>query len=127
MLSVHQKAHITNQLNMKKAPEVLTKLLIIFVLSIIFVTFDFIFFFSSPSDSITLNVVFKIIKQYALIISIPTSILFVLIDILMEKIKTKWILYLVRFIVFFGLMYMVSLFFSLYLISSSLLENSFIV
>lgn len=112
---------------MKKAPEVLTKLLIIFVLSIIFVTFYFIFFFSSPSDSITLNVVFKIIKQYALIISIPTSILFVLIDILMEKIKTKWILYLVRFIVFFGLMYMVSLFFSLYLISSSLLENPFIV
>lgn len=110
---------------MNKASQFFIKLLIVFVLSVLFVTFYFIFFFSPSPDSVTLKAIFKIIKQFALVISIPASILFVLIDFLMEKIKTKWILYSVRVIVFFGLMYIVSLIFSLYLISSSLLENPF--
>lgn len=110
---------------MNNASRFFSKLLIVFILSILFVTFYFIFFFSPSSDSITLKAVFKIITQFALVISIPASILFVLTDALMEKIKTKWTFYLVRVTVFVGLMYLVSLFFSLYLISSSLLENPF--
>ena len=110
---------------MNNASRFLIKLLIVFVLSVLFVTFYFIFFFSPSLEAVTLKIIFKIIKQFALVVSIPASILFVLIDMLMEKIKTKWILYLVRAIVFLGLMYVVSLFFSLYLISSALLENPF--
>lgn len=110
---------------MKKASSVFTKLLIVFILSVLFVTSYFLFFLSPSFGSITLKAIFKIITRYALLISIPASIMFVLVDTLIEKIKTKWVLYLVRFIVFFGLMYIISLFFSLYLISSALLENPF--
>lgn len=108
---------------MKSVPSFLIKLLIIFILSILFVTFYFIFFFSSSLDSVTLKAVIKIITQFGLIISIPTSIIFVLVDILIEKIKTKWVLYLTRIVVFLCLMYLVSLFFSIYLISNALLDN----
>ncbi|OAH74119.1 hypothetical protein AXA65_06835 [Chryseobacterium sp. FP211-J200] len=83
-------------------------------------------FFSSSSESINLTVIFKIIKQFGLIISIPTTILFFMIDFLIQRIKTKWILYLTRCIVFVVLMYLVNLFFSLFLISSALLDNPLI-
>lgn len=110
---------------MKNTSKFLSKLLIVFALLVLFVTFYFLFFFAPSFEAVTLRSIFKIITQFALVISIPASVLFVLVDSLMEKIETKWILYLVRVVVFLGLMYVVSLFFSLYLISSSLLENPF--
>ena len=108
---------------MKSAQSYLIKFLIIFIISTLVVTLFFIFIFNSSSASVNISSIFKIVKQFSLVISIPTSIIFFLIDFIIQKIKIKWVLYLVRGVVLFSLLYLVSLFFSLYLISSALLNN----
>lgn len=82
--------------------------------------------FSNSSNTIDLTVVFKIIKQFGIIISVPTSLIFLFIDFFIEKIKIKWVMYLTRCIIFLSLLYLVSLFFSFYIISSALFDNPLI-
>lgn len=101
-------------------------LLIVFLLSNLIVTLYFIYSFSSLTSSINFRMVIKTIQQFSLVISIPTSILFVFVDRLVKKIKIIWLLYLTRCIVFLSLLFLVSLFFSIYLISNALLDNPFI-
>ncbi len=82
--------------------------------------------FSNSSNTIDLTVVFKIIKQFGIIISVPTSLIFLFIDFFIEKIKIKRVMYLTRCIIFLSLLYLVSLFFSFYIISSALFGNPLI-
>ena len=110
---------------MKKIPSILLQLLITFSFSVLFFTACFILLLSSPSDSITLKVIAKIIKDYALIVCIPTSIIFVILNIPISKIETKWFLWLTRCVVFLGTMFLVWLFLSITLIPLALLDNPF--
>ncbi|RFZ90975.1 hypothetical protein D0C36_18695 [Mucilaginibacter conchicola] len=104
----------------------LLKFLIVFLVSITLVTLYFIFLFKDLADTITPKIIFKVIKQFALIVSIPASLLFLLLDIPMEKIKNLWLLLITRCVVLFILLYMVSGAFSFYLIANSLFDNPFI-
>lgn len=106
--------------------QVLIKFLIVFLLSTLIVTLLFILIFGNLAQSITLKAVLKTITKFGIVISIPTAILFVLTDLLMKKIKILWVLYLVRGIVLFGLLWLVSLFFSIYLIANALFNNPFV-
>ena len=106
--------------------QTLIKFLIVFLLSTLIVTLLFILIFGNLAQSITLKAVLKTITQFGITISIPTAILFVLTDLLMKKIKIIWALYLVRGIVLFGLLWLVSLFFSIYLIANALFDNPFV-
>jgi hypothetical protein len=110
---------------MKNIRQLLTQFLIVFLLSTLIVTLYFIHSFHALADTITFSAVLQTTTQFGLIIAIPTTILFVLVDLLVHRIKTVWILYLTRCAVLFGLLYLVSLMFSFYLISNSLLDNPF--
>ncbi len=108
-----------------KISAILIKFLIVFLLYTLIVTWYFIDSFGSLTDAVTLTIVLKIVKQFGLIISIPAAILFVIADIFIQKIKTVWVLYLTRCMVFFCLLWLVSILFSVYLITNSLLDNPF--
>jgi len=108
-----------------KVSKMLIKFLIVFLLYTLIVTWYFIDSFGSLADSLTLSIVIKTIKQFGLVISIPAAILFVIADIFVQKIKTVWFLYLTRCMVFFCLLWLVSILFSVYLITNSLLDNPF--
>lgn len=114
-----------NKMN-KNTLKIFITFLIVFLLSNLIVAIYFIYSFSNLTSSITFKMVIKTIKQFSFVISIPTSILFVFIDALVRKIKTIWILYLTRCIVFFSLLFLISLCFSVYLITNALLDNPFI-
>jgi hypothetical protein len=109
---------------MKNTTQNIGKILLVFFISNLVVTAYFFYVYNPLVESADLKLIVKIIKQYGLIISIPTSILFVLIDIILIKmIKKNWILYVSRIIIFFGLLYLMWLFFSIYLIASALIDN----
>jgi len=109
---------------MKSITQGIGKILLVFLIANLVVTAYFLFAYSPLVESINLKLIVKIIKQFGLIISIPTSILFVLMDIiLLKKIKKDWILYVSRIIIFLGLLYLMWLFFSIYLIASALIDN----
>ena len=110
---------------MQNIRQLLTRFLIVFLLSTLIVTLYFIHSFHSLTDTVAFSAVWQTITQFGLIIAVPTAILFVLVDLLVKRIKTVWVLYLTRFAVLFGLLYLVSLMFSFYLISNSLLDNPF--
>jgi len=105
--------------------QILIKFLIVFLLSTIMVTAFFVYIFHGLADSITFRAMLKTVQQFSLITSIPTSILFVLVDLLLKKIKITWLLYLTRCAVFFGLTWFVSFVLSFYLIANALLDNPF--
>ncbi|MDQ0968623.1 lysylphosphatidylglycerol synthetase-like protein (DUF2156 family) [Flavobacterium sp. W4I14] len=110
---------------MKNIPKLLIKFLIVLLLATAIVTLYFVYSFGVLADTITFEAILKTIKQFGLVISIPTAILFVLADILIKKIKTVWVLYLTRCVAFFGILSIVSLALSFYLISNALLNNPF--
>ncbi|MBE5320494.1 hypothetical protein IM793_15110 [Pedobacter sp. MR2016-19] len=111
---------------MKNIPRLLIQFLIVLLLATAIVTLYFIYSFGALADKITFAAILQTIKQFGLVISIPTAILFVLADFLIRKIQTVWVLYLVRCIVFFGILSIVSLVLSFYLISNALLDNPFV-
>jgi hypothetical protein len=110
---------------MKNIPQLLIQFLIVLLLATTIVTLYFIYSFGSLADKITIGAILQTIKQFGLVIGIPTAILFVLADLLIKKIETVWVLYLTRGIVFFGILSIVSLILSFYLISNALLDNPF--
>lgn len=106
MLLVQEKIQDLKKNKMNKNTlKIFIMFLIVFFLSNSIVTLYFIYSFSSLTDSVTFKMVLKTIKQFSLVISIPTAILFVFVDTLVKKIKTIWILYLTRCIVFFSLLF----------------------
>lgn len=119
-----QKAILTI-INVKNTLQIFFQFLIVLVLATLIVTLYFVYSFGNLADSVSLKAVLMTIKQFSLVISIPTSILFVLIDLLVKNIRSKWILYFMRGMVFFSLLILFSLFFSFYLISNALLDNPF--
>lgn len=109
---------------MKNITQIISKVLFVFLLANLLVIIYFIFSYSSIIESVNTELIEKIIKQFGLIISIPTTILFVLIDtILIKIIKKIWALYLIRAIAFLGLLYIMCLIFSFYIITSALIDN----
>lgn len=109
---------------MKNITQVIGKTLFVFLLANLMVIIYFIYSYSSIIESVNVELIIKIIKQFGLIISIPTTILFVLIDtILIKIIKNIWALYLIRAITFLGLLYIMCLVFSVYIITSALIDN----
>ncbi|MBP2619636.1 hypothetical protein [Chryseobacterium jejuense] len=109
---------------MKNITQVIGKTLLVFLLSNVMVTVYFIYSYSSIIESVNVELIVKIIKQFGLIISIPTTILFVLMDMILIKIiKNIWALYLIRIIAFLGLLYIMCLIFSVYIITSALIDN----
>lgn len=109
---------------MKNITQVIGKTLLVFLLSNLMVTVYFIYSYSSIIESVNVELIVKIIKQFGLIISIPTTILFVLMDTILTKvIKNIWALYLIRAIAFLGLLYIMCLVFSFYIITSALIDN----
>ncbi|UHO37411.1 hypothetical protein H5J24_17090 [Chryseobacterium capnotolerans] len=109
---------------MKNITQIISKALFVFLLANLLIIIYFIFSYSSIIESVNTELIEKIIKQFGLIISIPTTILFVLIDtILIKIIKKIWALYLIRAIAFLGLLYIMCLIFSFYIITSALIDN----
>ncbi|RXM50196.1 MULTISPECIES: hypothetical protein [unclassified Chryseobacterium] len=109
---------------MKNITQVIGKTLLVFLLSNLMVIVYFIYIYSSIIESVNVELIVKIIKQFGLIISIPTTILFVLMDMIFIKIiKNNWTLYLIRIIAFLGLLYIMCLIFSVYIITSALIDN----
>jgi len=109
---------------MKNITQGIGKILLVFLIANLVVTTYFLFAYSPLVESIDLKLIVKIIKQFGLIISIPTSILFVLIDtVLIKRITKTWVLYVSRIIIFFGILYIMWLFFSIYLVASALIDN----
>jgi len=106
-------------------PRLLTQFLIVFLISTLLVTLYFIHSFHNLSDTVTFSAVLQTVTQFGLVIAFPTAILFVLVDLLVRRIKTVWVLYLTRCAVLLGLLYISCLMFSFYLISNSLLDNPF--
>lgn len=111
---------------MKNIPQLLIQFLIVLLLATAIVTLYFIYSFGALADKITIAAILQTIRQFGLVISIPTAILFVLADLLIRKIQTVWVLYFVRCVVFFGILSIVSLVLSFYLISNALLDNPFV-
>lgn len=109
---------------MKNITQVIGKTLLVFLLSNLMVIIYFIYIYNSIIESVTIDLIVKIIKQFGLLISIPTTILFVLIDtVLIKMMKNNWTLYLTRTIIFLGLLYIMCLVFSVYIITSALIDN----
>ena len=111
---------------MKNISKLLIKFLIVLLLATTIVTLYFVYSFGVLADKITFAAILQTIKQFGLVVGIPTAILFVLIDILIKKIQTVWVLYFVRCIVFVGILSLVSLALSFYLASNALLDNPFV-
>ncbi|WP_316826780.1 hypothetical protein [Pedobacter miscanthi] len=111
---------------MKNKTRPLIKFLIVLLLATTIVTLYFVYSFGALADKVTFAAILQIIKQFGLVISIPAAILFVLADLLMKKIRIIWILYFVRCMVFFSILFSVSLVLSFYLVSNVLLDNPFV-
>lgn len=71
---------------MNNIRQLLTQFLIVFLLSTLIVTLYFIHSFHSLADTITFSAVVQTITQFGLIIAIPTAILFVLVDLLVDDV-----------------------------------------
>lgn len=111
---------------MKNIIQVIIKTTLVFLLSNLVVTLYFIYSYRSIIEVVDVQLITKIIKQFGFIISIPATILFVLIDTLLIRIminKTNWTLYMARTIIFFALLYIMCLVFSIYIITSVLIDN----
>lgn len=105
----------------------LIKFLIVLLLATTIVTLYFVYSFGALADKITFAAILQTIKQFGLVIGIPTTILFVPADFLITKIQGVWLLYIVRCMVFFGILSLVSLVLSFYLVSNALLNNPFVL
>ncbi|MFD2584326.1 hypothetical protein ACFSR6_17630 [Pedobacter vanadiisoli] len=111
---------------MKNISMLLIKFLTVLLLATTIVTLYFVYSFGALADEITFAAVLQTIKQFGLVISIPTTILFVIADFLIKKIQETWVLYIVRCMVFFGILSLISLVLSFYLTSNALLNNPFV-
>jgi len=111
---------------MKSISMLLIKFLTVLLLATTIVTLYFVYSFGALADEITFAAVLQTIKQFGLVISIPTIILFVIADFLIKKIQETWVLYIVRCMVFFGILSLISLVLSFYLTSNALLNNPFV-
>ncbi|REC46152.1 hypothetical protein DRF67_15475 [Chryseobacterium pennipullorum] len=109
---------------MKNVTQIISKTALVFLLSNLVVTVYFLYSYRSIIETVDVQLIARIIKQFGLIISIPATILFVLIDTLLVKvIKTNWALYVTRTIIFLGVLYIMCLVFSIYIITSALIDN----
>lgn len=114
---------------MKKTIQITLKLLTVFLISNMIIVLQLMYSFKSVLEIVNFENVIDIINKFGLIISIPTTIFFVLIDIfLLKKIRKNSILYIIRCFLLFTLLYLFKLIFAFYLIGSTLellYDNSF--
>jgi len=109
---------------MKNITQIISKTLFVFLLANLLIIIYFIYSYSSIIESVNVELIVRIIKQFGLIISIPATILFVLVDIVLVKIiKKNCALYLARAIIFLGLLYIMCFVFSAHIITSALIDN----
>ncbi len=109
---------------MKKRTKLALKFTIVFLITLLLITLYLVFAFTEFKEPISVKLVTKIIKQFGLIISIPTTLLFLAADFLLLKlIKKNWILNMIRVIVLFIFTYLVSLMLSSYIIFNALLDS----
>ncbi len=123
MLNVKTPYYVLES-NVQKKTNLLLKFAIVFSITLLLVTLFLVFAFTEFKEPISVKLIAKIIKQFGLIISIPTTLLFLAADFLLLKlIKKNWILNMIRVIVLFIFTYLVSLMLSSYIIFNALLDS----
>lgn len=101
------------------------KFVILFIITLVIVTSYFTYVLTGAFEVAFQPIhLLKIMKQFGVVISLPTALLLMGIDYLFCKmIANKILLQLLRIIAFFIIIYLVSLAFSSYLIINSMLNN----
>lgn len=112
---------------MNRVYKISVRFFVIFLITVVLITLYLIVAFTEFKEPISINKIIKIVKQFGLIISIPTAFLFLGVDYLLLKwIKKKTRLNVVRCIAYFFILYTVCLLFSGYIIFNALLDSSLV-
>ena len=101
------------------------KFVVIFITTLVIVTTYLVFVFSAGFEiAVNASYIFQIIQRFSLVISIPTSVLFVGIDYLLcRKINKPVLLHTLRVVLYFVIIYAVCISLSGYIIFNSLLKS----
>lgn len=98
----------------------------VFLLSTLLVTVWFLIAFHSPSLTINLVSVKNIVIRYGFVLSIPPAVSFLIIYLMYQKIKTRWVFYLLTVIILGCLFFFMAYLFIWYVGTSFLIDSPFV-
>ena len=104
---------------MKK--KIFIKLIVVFALALTIVTTYFLLVFTSEKNPVNAAILLRIIKTFSLIISLPATLVFVLIDgWIAKRVSKTLLLQAIRIALLLGVIYLVMLALSGYIIANIL-------
>ncbi len=111
---------------MNNALIVFYRTIFVFLLCDVIITLWFVFAFYSSVPHITFNSIVHIFIHYGAVLSIPTTIAYLIIYALYKKVKIRWILYLSAVIILCCVFFLTAYIFIWYMTAGLLTSDLFV-